>query len=197
MRKWVFPNSRLPQELYIFPLNISSLNASVRKSIFSVVYWAVGGLDPSGHPWIYPMVSILFLFPISLVAEFILNPIQLFPSPIGLSGWLVCPPGGLGRETHHGDCHSDWLCCWWVMPITITILITIFILSLLRIRKIMMITMMERWQKYRKWLWCWWKLNLKELKRWLQSDMKAFIWLQFCVKQFLGLPFLDCSLSLF
>ena len=62
MRKWVFPNSRLPQELYIFPLNISSLNASVIKSIFSVVYWAVGGLDPSGHPWIYPMVSILFPF---------------------------------------------------------------------------------------------------------------------------------------
>ena len=90
------------------------------------------------------------------------------PRPIGLSGWLVCPPGGLGRETHHGDCHSDWLCCWWVMPITITILITIFILSLLRIRKIMMIAMMERWQKYRKWLWCWWKLNLKALKRWLQ-----------------------------
>ena len=127
-----------------------------------------------------------FFFPISLAAEFILNPIQLFPSPIGLSGWLVCPPGGLGRETHHGDCHSDWLCCWWVMPITITILITIFILSLLRIRKIMMIAMMERWQKYRKWLWCWWKLNLKELKRWLQSDEKVFIC--FCVKQSLGFP---------
>jgi len=24
---------------------------------FSVVYWALGGTDPSGHPWIYPMVD--------------------------------------------------------------------------------------------------------------------------------------------
>ena len=51
------------------------------------MYWAVGGLDPSGHPWIYPMVSNLFLFPTSLVAEFILNPIQLFPSP--QADWFV------------------------------------------------------------------------------------------------------------
>ena len=25
--------------------------------IFSVVYWAVGGTDPEGHHWIYPMVD--------------------------------------------------------------------------------------------------------------------------------------------
>ena len=164
-----------------------------------------------GRGWTWPLWTSLDLsygfYPISfsnISCRWIYHPSNPTISlPDWFVSWLVCPPGGLGRETHHGDCHSDWLCCWWVMPITITILITIFIfitiliLSLVRIIKIMMIAMMERWQKYRKWLWCWWKLNLKELKRWLQSDMKAFIWLQFCVKQFLGLPFLDCSLSLF
>ena len=25
--------------------------------LFSVVYWAAGGLDPDGHPWIYPMLD--------------------------------------------------------------------------------------------------------------------------------------------
>ena len=30
--------------------------------IFSVVYWALGGTDPSGHPWIYPMVSYSFKY---------------------------------------------------------------------------------------------------------------------------------------
>ena len=25
--------------------------------LFSVLYWALGGTDPAGHPWIYPMVD--------------------------------------------------------------------------------------------------------------------------------------------
>ena len=53
------------------------------KDIFSVVYWALGGTDPSGHPWIYPMVSYSFKYvilkiicPIVIKFFFIVHKIQ-------------------------------------------------------------------------------------------------------------------------